>query len=166
MTYHHTKTTRAVLRSLVPVVCPDEAVPYGDAIVDHMALTFGTIPAILQRAIGVGFAAYDVGALPRYFKRARSLSPPQAEAYYQTWEHGFTPMHVQFAQMINQLMSMAAYEQPEMQERIGYRPAAWIKEVTHKRLTVFADDVKRVAERILAPDPLRPAIKAAKKEVA
>ena len=163
MTYQHTKTTRAVLRSLVPVICPAEAVPYGDTIVDHMALTFGTIPAILQRAIGVGFAAYDVGALPRFFKRARSLSPEKAEAYYRTWEHGFTPMHVQFAQMINQLMSMAAYEQPEMQERIGYRPAAWIKEVTHKRLTVFADDVKRVAERILAPDPLRPV---AKKEVA
>lgn len=166
MTYRHTKTTRLVLRSLVPVVCPAEAIPYGDAIVAHMALTFGTIPAILQRALGVGFAAYDVGSLPRYFKRARSLSPDQAEAYYQTWEHGFTPVHVQFAQMINQLMSMAAYEQPEMQERIGYRPAAWIKEVTHKRLTVFADDVKRVAERILESDPLRPAIKATKKEVA
>ena len=166
MTYHHTKTTRAVLISLVPVICPTEAVPYADPIVDHMALTFGTIPAILQRAIGVGFAAYDVGALPRFFKRARSLSPETAEAYYRTWEHGFTPMHVQFAQMINQLMSMAAYEQPEMQERIGYRPAAWIKEVTKQRLTVFADDVKRVADRIVAPDPLRPAVKAAKKEVA
>ena len=163
MTYHHTKTTRAVLMSLVPVICPDYAVPYGAAIVDHMELTFGTIPGILQGAIGVGFAAYDVGALPRYFKRAQSLSPEKAERYYETWEHGFTPMHLQFSKMINQLMSMAAFEQPAVLERIGYRPAAWIKEVTHKRLTVFADDVRKQNEQILAPDPLRPVLK---KEVA
>jgi hypothetical protein len=164
MSYAHTKTTRAVLISLVPVICPVYAVPYGEAIVDHMALTFGTIPAILQGAIGLGFAAYDLGALPKFFKRAQSLSPEKAERYFETWEHGFTPMHLQFSKMINQLMSMAAFEQPAVLERIGYRPAAWIKEVTHKRLTVFADDVKKQNEQILAPDPLRPVAK--KKEVA
>ena len=64
--------------------------------------------------------------------------------YFQSWEHGFTPIHVQFAQHdqpadVDGLLR-AAGDDPE---RIGYRPAAWIKKVTHKRLTVFADDVKR-----------------------
>jgi hypothetical protein len=165
MMYEHTKTTRAVLLSLVPVIGPAEAVPYAEAIVDHVALTLGTIPALLQRAVGLGFVAYDLGALPRYRKRARSLGADQAEAYFQSWEHGITPMHREFASRINTLMSMACYEQPEMMERVGYRPAAWIKEVTTKRLTVFADDIKKQAAQILAPDPLRPHL-LAKKDVA
>ena len=165
MTYVHTKTTRAVLISLVPVICPADAVPYAEAIVDHVALTFGTIPAVLQRAVGLGFIAYDIGALPRYRRRARSLGADRAEAYFQTWEHGITPMHREFATRVNALMSMACYEQPAMMERIGYRPAAWIREVTKKRLTVLADEIKKQDAQILAPDPLRPHLQA-KKDVA
>jgi len=163
MTYHHTPTTRAVLDSLVPVICPPEAVPYRDAIVADMALQFEVVPPIVQRALGLGFVTYDLGALPRYFKRARALQGDQAEAYFHSWEEGFTPLHVQFARVINQLMSLSCYEQPAMMERVGYRPAAWIEKVTKKRLTVFADDVRKQDAQILAPDPLRPATK---KEVA
>jgi hypothetical protein len=165
MTYEHTKTTRAVLLSLVPVICPDFALPYADAIVDHVALTFGTIPPLFQRAVGLGFVAYDVGSLPRYGRRARSLGAVNAESYFQSWEHGITPMHREFASRINALVSMACYEQPEVLERIGYRPAAWIKEVKQKRLTVFADDIKKQDAQILADDPLRPSARA-KKDVA
>lgn len=158
-----TNTMRAVLKSLVPVICPPEAAHLADAIVDHMALTFGATPPLVRRALVAGLAAYDLGALPRYFRRARALSPAKAEAYYRSWEHGFTPMHVQLARAINQLMSLACYEQPEMLDAVGYQPAAWIAEVTKKRLTVYADDVRRQDTQILAPDPLRPH---ARKEVA
>ena len=37
----------------------------------------------------------------------------------------------------------------------GILPAAWIAEVTHKRLTVFADEIATREKQILAPDPLR-----------
>ncbi|MEO6775103.1 MAG: hypothetical protein ABI467_19210 [Kofleriaceae bacterium] len=165
MSYAHTKTTRAVLRSLVPVICPAEAAGLADAIIDHMELTFGVVPPLLGTAIHAGFAAYDLGALPRYRKRARALAAEAAERYYQSWEHGLTPVHVQFAHMINQLMSLACYEQPAMTERIGYRPGPWIEKVRHKRLTVFADDVAKQQAQILAPDPLRP-LATTKQEVA
>ena len=164
MSYQHSATTRAVLRSLVPVICPPEAAPLADAIVDHMALTFAATPALLQTALPGGFVAYDLGALPRYGRRARALTGERAERYYASWEHGITPLHVQFARAINQLMSLACYEQPAMAERVGYRPAAWIAEVTTKRLTVYADDVRAQQAQILAPDPLR--TRAANKEVA
>ncbi len=156
MSYHHTATTRAVLEALVPVICPPEAQALRDQIVADMALQFDTIPPILQRAVGLGFATYDVGALPRYFKRARSLTGAKAEAYFQSWEHGFTPVHVQFARLVNQLMSLTCYEQPAMMERIGYRPAAWMAKVTKKRLTVFADEIRNQEAQLIAPDPLRP----------
>ena len=63
---------RAVLRSLVPVMCPPEAVPLADAIVDHIELTLGAAPPLLGRGFAAGLHAYDLGALPRYLRRARS----------------------------------------------------------------------------------------------
>jgi hypothetical protein len=154
--YDHSPTGRAVLRSLVPVICPPEAHALADAIVDHMALTMGASPPLLRRALGAGLVTYDLGALPFHRRRAHRLSPAAAERYYASWEHGPTPLHVQFARGINQLMSLSCYEQPAMLERVGYRPGPWIEQVRHKRLTVFREDVRRQDAQILAPDPLRP----------
>jgi hypothetical protein len=157
--YRHSVTARQVLRSLVPVICPPEAVPLGDAIVEHMALTLGASPAMLQRGFAAGLVAYDLGALPRHGRRARALRGDPAERYYVSWAHGPTQLHRQLARGINQLMSLSCYEQPEMMERLGYRPAPWIAEVTQRRLTVYRDDVRRQDAQILAPDPLRPGVR-------
>ena len=45
-----TEASKRVLRSLVPVICPPEAAPLADAIVDHMALTLGASGALLGKA--------------------------------------------------------------------------------------------------------------------
>src|SRR5215467_13906764 len=111
MEYRHSSTARAVLRSLVPVICPPEAVPLGDAIVEHMALTLSASPPLLQRGFALGMHAYDLGALPRYRTRARSLIGDAAEAYFASWERGPTALQVSLARGINQLMSMSCYEQ-------------------------------------------------------
>jgi hypothetical protein len=158
MSYSHSTIGRAVLKSLVPVVCPPEAWPLADAIVDHMALTLGVSPPMLQRGFAAGLVTYDFGALPRYFKRAHRLEGEKAERYYASWEHGPTPVHRQFAHGINQLLSLSCYEMPEMMERVGFRPAPWIEEVRQRRLTVYRDDVRAQEQQILAPDPLRPPI--------
>jgi hypothetical protein len=156
--YKHAEITRKVLRSLVPVICPEEAVPYADDILEHMALTIGAAPRLLQKAIGTGMLAYDLGALPFHRKRAHRLVGDRAERYFSSWEHGPTPLHVQLARALNQLMSLSCYEQPAMTERIGYRVGPWIEKVTQKRLTVFRDDVRKQESQILAPDPLRPGV--------
>ena len=163
MTYQHSRTGRAVLRSLVPVICPPEAQAIADAIVDHMALTIDASPALLQKGLAAGFVTYDLGALLRYGRRAHRLEGAKAERYYASWEHGPTPIHVQFARGINQLMSLSCYEMPEMMERVGYRPAPFIAEVTQRRLTVYRDDVRKQEAQILAPDPLRPGVRIAKR---
>lgn len=157
--YRHSETARAVLRSLVPVICPSEAHPLADAIVAHMALTLGASPPLVRRGFATGLVTYDLGALPRHRRRARALPPEAAERYYASWEHGPTPLHVQLARALNQLMSLSCYEQPEMMERVGYRPGPWIDEVRRKRLAVYADDVRRQQAAILAPDPLRPGVR-------
>jgi hypothetical protein len=156
--YQHSPTTRAVLRSLVPVICPPEAHELADAIVEHMALTFAASPALLRRGLAAGLATYDLGALPRFRRRARSLREAAAERYYVSWEDGPTPLHRQLARGIKQLMCLSCYEQPAMLERLGYRPGPWMEEVTRKRLSVYRDDVRRQEAAILAPDPLRPGV--------
>ena len=157
--YRHSATGRAVLRSLVPVICPPEAIALAHAIVEHMEPTIAALPAAIQRGFAVGLVVYDLSALPRYARRGRSLTGDRAERYYSAWDDGPTPLHRQLARGIKQLMSLACYEQPEMMERVGYRPGPWVAEVTHRRLTVYQDDVRRQAEQILAPDPLRPGVR-------
>lgn len=154
-TYAHSSTVQAVLRSLVAVICPREAHPLAGAIVAHTELTLGSFPTFMQRAFAAGAHAYDLGALPRYRMRARSLVGDRAERYFASWERGITPLHTQTATALVRLVNLACYEQPEMMERVGYRPAPWIAEVTHRRLTQFRDDVRRQDAQILAPDPLQ-----------
>lgn len=153
--------SRKVLRSLVPVICPLEAGPCADAIVDHMALTLGASPRLLQTGMQAGLFGYDLGAVPFHRRRAHQLTGERAERYFAAWEDGITPMQVQFARGLNQLMSLACYEQPEMMALVGYDVAPWIAEVTTKRLTVYRDDVRKQAEQLLADDPLRPGVNVA-----
>ena len=156
--YKHAEITRKVLRSLVPVICPVEALPYADDIVEHMELTIGAAPRLLQKAIGTGMLVYDLGALPFHRKRAHQLVGDRAEKYFASWERGITPLHLQFARALNQLMSLSCYEQPAITDQVGYHVAPWIEKVTQKRLTVFRDDVRKQEAQILAPDPLRPGV--------
>ena len=151
-------SSKRVLRALVPVICPPEAAHLAEPIVEHMGLTLAASPPLLQKGFDAGLLAYDIGAVARYGRRAHALTGERAERYYQYWEN------TQFGKAINQLMSLACYEQPEMMQAVGYDVAPWIEQVTKKRLTVYADDVKKQEAQILAPDPLRPA--RAKKEVA
>lgn len=157
-TYRHTEVGRKVLISLVPVICPPEFGHLAEAIVDHLALTIGASPRVVRKALAAGLLTYDLGALPVHRRRAHKLTGDAAERYYTSWEHGLTPLHVQFARALNQLMSLSCYEQPAVMDAIGYHPAAWIDEVTRKRLTVYRDDARRQQAQILAPDPLRPGV--------
>jgi hypothetical protein len=149
--------SRRVLRGLVPVICPPEALPLTSAIVEHVVLTTSAMPPLLRRAFVTGLATYDLGSLPRFRARSHKLTGDAAERYYTSWLHGVTPVHHQFARLLNQLISMSCYEQPEMLAAIGVRIEPWIEEVKKKRLTVYADDIKKQEAQILAPDPLRPA---------
>ena len=154
--YRHTAVGRKVLVSLVPVICPPRFAHLADPIVDHLALTLGSSPVVLRKGFDAGLLTYDLGALLFHRRRAHKLVGDAAERYYASWEHGPTPVHVQFARAVNQLMSLSCYEQPEVMDAVGYRVAPWIEEVKRKRLTVYKDDVAAQAAQILAPDPLRP----------
>lgn len=165
--YEHSPLTRRILESLVPVICPPEATELGLGadIVDHVGLTMTSIPPMFRRGLVLGLTTYDLGAiawLPGRGRRAHQLPPALAERYYDRWEHGLTPIGHELAKAIAQLIKLACYEHPVMQERLGYTPQQWIDHVKRRRLTVYADDVRKADAAILAPDPLRPPIRKAK----
>ena len=155
---------RALIESLVPVICPPEAMALGLAgdHADHVGLTIGAMPRAFRTALLVGLATYDEGARlwwPARGRPARALPPDLAERYYERWEHGLTPAHVQLARGLGQLLKLAHYEHPRVQERMGYRPAAWIDHVQRRRLQTYAPAVRAAEAAVIAPDPLRPPVK-------
>jgi hypothetical protein len=154
--YRHSRQGRAVLRSLVPVICPPEAAPLADAILDHLELTLSATPYFVQRGLAAGLVAYDLGALPRYLRRAQALTGERAERYFRCWELGPTAAHAELARTLNRLMCFACYEQPAMMASVGYRPASWIERSTTKRRSAWGDAAREQERRILAPDRLRP----------
>jgi hypothetical protein len=170
--YQHGALTRAILISLVPVICPPQARGLEDAIVDHLALMMGALPPLFRKGLIAGITTYDLGAVlypPARGRRAHRLTPDLADRYFTSWEHGPTPIHVQLARALKQLMSLSCYEQPAIYEALGYRPAGWIEQVKRTRLEVYREEIRRQADAILAPDPLRPgvdvrAMKAARQE--
>lgn len=155
---------RELLISLVPVICPPEAMELRIAadVADHVGLTAGAMPRLLRAAFFLGLRTYDEGARtwpPARGRAARALPPDLAERYYQRWEHGATSVQVQLAKAIAQVLKLAHYEQPLVQERMGYRPAAWIDIVKKRRLATYGDAVHAAAAAVIAPDPLRPGVR-------
>ncbi len=168
MTYQHSQPTRRVLESLVPVICPPEAMELGLGadIVDHVALTMSSVPPLFRRGLVLGLATYDLTAMawpPARGRRAHQLPPDLAERWWERWHHGLTPVQRELAKAVAQLLKFGCYEHPVMLERLGYTPAAWIDQVKRRRLQVYGDDIRKAEAAVLAPDPLRPPIR--KKEL-
>lgn len=150
---------RTILRGLVGVVCPPEAraLELEDAIVDHVEGMIEVLPPLFARGLSLGLVTYDLGAvawLPARGRRAHQLPRHLATRYFERWLHGPTPIHRQLAIAIKQLLALAHYEQPAVQERMGYRPQQWIEQVKRRRLEVYADDIARHQQALITPDPL------------
>ena len=153
---------RELLISLVPVICPPEAMELRIAadVADHVGLTAGAMPRLLRAAFFLGLRTYDEGARawpPARGRAARALAPELAERYYQRWEHGATAVQTQLAKAMAQVLKLAHYEHPRVQARMGYRPAAWIETVKQRRLATYGDAVRAAEAAVIVPDPLRPA---------
>lgn len=150
---------RRVLESLVPVVCPREAVELGlvSDIVDHVTLTLGALAPLFRAGFVAGLITYDLSAkawLPARGKSAHALPPELAVRWFQRWLDSNNPAFHQLAFAMKQLISLAHYEMPKVQEKMGYRPQQWIETVTKRRLEMYSDDVQRHQASLLAPDPL------------
>lgn len=150
---------RKLLESLVPVVCPPDAVELGlvGEIVDHAEKTIAALPRAFRAGLAAGLVAYDQGARLWPVARgacAHDLPLHLRSRWYLLWLGGLTPVNRELAKAVKQVLVLGHFEHPAIQERIGYKPQAWIDKVKKKRLEVYADDIARHDASILAPDPL------------
>lgn len=153
--------SRAILSSLVPVVCPPEAMAENLAteIVDHVALSLTAMPREINLALAVGIGAYDRGAHlwpPARGRSARKLSPALAARYFATWWNSPLAPSRELAKAIKGLLCLSCYEMPAIKEAIGYAPEPWIAKVKRRRLEVHKPAIERHAAALSARDPLPP----------
>jgi hypothetical protein len=152
---------RRVLEGLVPVICPREAVELGlvGDIVDHVTLTLGALAPLFRTGFVAGLVTYDLSAkawLPARGKSAHALPPELGARWFRIWLDSSNPAFHQLAFAMKQLISLAHYEMPAVQEKMGYRPQQWIETVTKRRLDMYGEDIQRHQASLLAPDPLKP----------
>jgi hypothetical protein len=150
---------RALLESLVPVVCPPDAVELGieAEIVEHAEKTIAVLPTAFRTGLAAGLLAYDQAARlwpPAKGRAARDLPVHLRSRWYLLWLGGMTPVNRELAKAAKQMLVLAHFEHPQIQERLGYRPQQWIEKVKKKRLDVYKDDIARHQASIIAPDPL------------
>lgn len=159
MSYQHPRHVRRILESLVPVICPPEAVELGlvAAIVEHAGLTMGAMPTLFRAGLIVGLTGYDAAAIawpPARGRRSHKLSVELRTLWFKRWLDGATPAERELAKGIKQILALSHYEQPEIQARLGYTPDAWIDKVKRRRLEVYGNDIAKHHASITAPDPL------------
>ena len=170
--YRHPAAVRRVLESMVAVICPPEAIELGlaPAIVDHVGLTMGALAAPFRLGLIAGLLTYDAAAMawpPARGRRAHKLPTALAERWFKLWLHGPTGVERQLVTAIKQLLNLAHYEQPEIQQRMGYDPQGWIEKVKQRRLDHYSDDIQKHQQSLVSPDPLvKISLKAKTKEVA
>lgn len=161
--YQHGTAVRRVIHHLIGVVCPPQAEQLGivDDIANHMGEMMAALPTVIRHGMVAGIITYDLGAIafaPTRGRRAHQLNLADGTGYFETWLHGPTPIHKQLGKAFMQLLNLGYYEHPKVQAAIGYTPAAWIEQVTKRRLTMFHDVIAKREVEIIAADPLRPGV--------
>ena len=151
------QAVRRLLGSVASVVCPPGMDERGltEAVIDHAELSLQAFPPVVRAGFLAGLTGYEMGALARFGTRASRLDPDRAHRYFVSWRHGLA-IQQELAKALKGILCLAYYEMPEVQEDMGYRPAAWIESVRKRRLAVYADDIARHEHALFAPEPLLP----------
>ncbi len=157
--YQHTETTRAILRTFVPIACPPEVIELNlvDDVIDHLALSMSALPFLIRNGLVAGMLGFDAAAalVPKHRgKRFRFLKSEQQEAYFLAWKKSNVAVQHEFIKGLKGLLCLAYYDLPVIKARIDYHPDRWVEKVTKRRHENFAAAIQKQAEDILAPDPL------------
>ena len=149
---------RRVVVRVAEVVCPPE-IRTGDLVADLLAefeLLLGALPAGLRWLIRGWLVAFDQGA--RVYPRARGrrfvrLPDAEADAYLRAVLARRRSGLAASLHRIKGLIIMCYYELPEVKEQLGYRPDAYIAEVSRRRLSTYGAQIHAGEAASLGSDP-------------
>jgi hypothetical protein len=150
---------RRTVRTLVPIVCPDDVATLGlvDEVVDYFELSMRSLPPYLRAGFVAGLVSFEAGtiALPSSLGRPFSLLPDaKARAYFERWWTSPIGAIRQFAKGLKAFLVMGYYENPLVKQRMEYHPDRWIAEAAKRRLATYADEIRAHERANTAPDPL------------
>jgi hypothetical protein len=146
---------RRIVRRFAEIVCPPQAwsAELADGLLSEFASLLGVLPSGVRRSIRIAFVAFDQGA--RLYPRARGrrfirLGDQDADAYFRAVlarGHGLGTA----LQRVKGLVVMCYYELPEVKERLGYRPDAYIAAVSRRRLASYGSQIRAGEAATMAP---------------
>jgi len=155
--YKHSTFTRKALRGFILVACPPDAEELGivDDVIDHVELSFRSLPDMIRRGLVTGLATYEMAAAPFHWgKRASQLSFEAHNKYFDNWRRSNIAVRSEFIKGLKGLLCMGYYEQQPVKEKIDYLPENWISKKTRFRLEVYQDEIKNQERALIEPDPL------------
>jgi choline dehydrogenase-like flavoprotein len=126
---------RVVLR-LAEVACGSEVrqPELADALLADFDALLGVLRAGARRLLRAGLTAFNQGSRlypPARGRKFAALSDDRAEAYYLAVKRGRLGPGLQ---LIKGLVVFSYYELPSVKEQLGYRPDAYIADVSRRRL--------------------------------
>lgn len=149
---------RRTLATLARVVCaprPSESTPATfEALGDEVERFLGSVP--LAARLGIVGMLWTIElapmASPRSLGRGYSaLDDRRAAALYGRWWSG--ALHP-VAKLLKMVVSFSWYELPQVKTAMGYHPERWIDDVSRRRASTWAEEIRRGERVVLAPDPL------------
>jgi len=149
---------RRIVVRLAEVACPPDvrvADLVGGLLAEFESL-LGALPAGTRWLVQGGLIAFDQGArlYPRaHGRRFARLEDEDADAYFRAIVARPRGGIATSVQRIKGLVVFCYYEQPEVKERLGYRPDGYIAEVSRRRLARYGAQIRAGEAASLGPDP-------------
>ena len=155
--YRHPRVVHSLIRSLVPIVCPDRGSGLDDDLVAHTERSLGGAPKHIRLALAAGVVGYDLGAIlyPRVAPLpAHRLPIAQRLRYFESWWNSPLGVQRELVKALKGFIGLAYYEHPMIRQRLGYDPENWIAKVSKRRLATYSDAIAAQQRAIVSPDPL------------
>lgn len=125
-------------------------------LLDEFESLLGALPAGLRWLIPGWLMAFDQAARLHPRTRGRRfvrLRDAEADAYLRAMLARRRGGLAASLQRIKGLIIMCYYELPEVKEQLGYRPDAYIAEVSRRRLASYGTQIRAGEAAALAADP-------------
>lgn len=145
----------AVARVVTNNACDQDALT--DTVVDGVDEILATFPPHLRWGLLLGLTVFEFSARlwPSAGLRPFSRVPaPAALRIFSAWWHSPVFAIRQWAKGIKSLVALVYWDHPQIRERIGFTPEAWIAKVAARRLASYGPQIAAHRDRVLAPNPL------------
>lgn len=140
------KGRRRTVRALIPVVCPSDVMARGlvDDVTDHVGTTVAAFSPVTRRAFA--FALIVIEAAGMLHRAPFSRLPPETAARVVARLSSGSPTTRRLVRSVRDVVVVAYFDQPDVKDRLGYRPAEWTATTAAGWREEWGDEAERHRE--------------------